>query len=230
MRRALSEVSPSDLLASCTLFSGLSKDDLDQLARHARRQQFDSGEFIFHAGDPGESLLGIIRGEVRISRPSADGSDIIIADFAKGEIFGEVALLDGGGRSADAIARTNCELLVLERRDFLPFLHRRPELAEALLRLLCGKLRLADERGSDFLFLELSARLAKALLWLCAPKPESSAGRTALTQGELAKVAGGTRPNVNRQLKEWERQGVIEQNKGWIIVKDRERLAREARA
>jgi CRP/FNR family cyclic AMP-dependent transcriptional regulator len=219
-------VQMAELLKRCDLFCDLDQSDLETLAGFARRQKFAAGTPIFHAGDAGESLMGILSGTVRILRPSAEGGEIIIADFGPGDLFGEIAVLDGSGRSADAVAVTNCEMIVLERRDLMPFLMRRPELSLALLKLICGKLRIADERSSDFLFLDLRSRLAKALLRLCVPPTNMDRlGKTSLTQGELARIVGGTRPNVNRQLKEWEREGVVEMKKGWIFVRDRERLA-----
>lgn len=214
------------LLGGCTLFRDLVEPDLRLLAERARRQRWSAGETIFSAGDSGESLLGVLAGVVRISRPAVDGGEIIMADFAKGDIFGEIAVLDGNGRSADAIALTNCEAIVLERRDLMPFLFSRPTFCVSLLKLLCGKLRVADERSSDFLFLDLPSRLAKSLLRLCAPSPSERGGsRTALRQGELARIVGGTRPRINRLLKEWERLGFLQLSKGWIIVLDRPRLS-----
>jgi CRP-like cAMP-binding protein len=212
------------VLRRCSLFGGLDRDDLLKLAGYSKRKKFGPGEPIFHAGDAGESLIGVVVGRVRISRTSSDGDSIIINDFGPGELIGEIALLDGGGRSADASALTNCDLIVLERREFLPSLRERPALCIDLLKTLCAKVRLADERSSDFLFLDLSARLAKALLRLCPSDVPGRPGRTALSQGELAKIVGATRPNVNRQIKEWERGGIIELSKGWIVVRSRDDL------
>ena len=113
----------ADLLKRCDLFCDLDGTELLTLASFARRQSHAAGTPIFHAGDPGESLMGILTGTVRILRPSAEGGEIIIADFGPGDLFGEIAVLDGNGRSADAIALTTCELIVLERRDLLAFLH-----------------------------------------------------------------------------------------------------------
>ena len=218
-------VEAKELLKTCSLFSDLSDADLASLASHMARRNFEAGKAIFYAGDTGDSLFGIIAGEVRISRPAADGSELIIVDFDRGHTFGELSLLDGGLRSADAVAITNCDLLVLARRNLIPFMRQRPELCLSLLKLVSEKLRIADERSSDFMFLGLSARLAKCLLRLCVPSGAGNRpGRTSLTQGELARIVGGTRPNVNRQLKEWERRGNIEMSKGWIIVRDRASL------
>lgn len=213
------------LLKECALFGDLAEPDLVLLAERATRQRWRAGETIFCAGDAGESLMGVLSGVVRISRPTIDGGEIIMADFAKGEIFGEIAVLDGNGRSADAVALTNCELIVLERRDLMPFLLQRPALSLSLLKLLCGKLRVADERSSDFLFLDLPTRLAKALLRLCVPTRPDDGGRTSLKQGEVARIVGGTRPRINRLLKEWERAGFLTLSKGWIVLNDRGRIA-----
>ena len=219
------------LLRSCDLFCDLDETDMRLIASRASRRRYSAGTTIFLAGDPGESLMGILSGTVRITRPSADGDEIIIADFTDGQLFGEIAVLDGGGRSADATALTNTELIVLERRDLLPFLRQRPDFSLGLLKLICGKLRIADERSSDFLFVDLTGRLAKALLRLCIPSASGNRpGKTALTQGEIARIIGSTRPNVNRQLKAWERDGIVEMNKGWIVVRDRERLQSESGA
>lgn len=217
------------LLGHCHLFRDLEAPDLVALGAYARRRRAAAGDLIFRASDPGESLMVIASGVVRISRTAANGDDLIIADLEPGDVFGEIALLDGGGRSADASAVTNAELIVLERRDFIAFLIDRPLLAIGLLTLLCSKLRLADERASDFLFLELSDRLAKALLAHSAPRGENAekARKISLTQGELGKLIGASRSKVNRQLKDWQRQGLIEISKGWIVV-DRVRLARLA--
>ncbi|MGD9740751.1 MAG: Crp/Fnr family transcriptional regulator [Bauldia sp.] len=196
------------------------------MARHVTRRRYAAHAPIFHAGDDGESLMGVLSGSVRISRPTADGEDIILADFGPGEVFGEIAVLDGRGRSADATATLNTELFILERRDLLGFLRERPELYVNLLSLLCAKIRIADERTSDLVFLDLRGRLAKALL---ARTADGGTNRTSLTQSDLARVIGGTRSNVNRQLKAWERDGLIRQDKGWIVVVDRMGLGAEAR-
>lgn len=214
------------LLRNCALFRDIDPGALDGLAKHATRRRYAANTPIFHAGDEGESLMGVLSGTVRISRPTAEGEDIILADFGPGEVFGEIAVLDGRGRSADATAILNTELFILERRDLLAFLRERPELYANLLALLCGKLRLADERTSDLVFLDLRGRLAKALL---ARTAEGGPTRIALTQTDLARVIGGTRSNVNRQLKAWERDGLIRQDKGWIVVLDRNGLGAEAR-
>lgn len=215
------------LLKSCALFRDLEDDGLRDLAARATWRRYEAGRAIFHMGDPGESLMGIAAGTVRIARTTAQGDEIILADFAAGDVFGEIALLDGKGRSANATAITNCTLLVLSRGDLLSFLGTRPKLAASIIRLLCDKLRSADDRSSDLVFLSLGGRLAKAILARAVASPAHPGGRVSLSQSELATMIGATRPNVNRQLKAWERSGVVAMNRGWITVLDREALASE---
>jgi CRP-like cAMP-binding protein len=215
------------LLGKCALFRDLDHADRLALATRSTRRNYAPGDAVFITGDPGESLMGILQGHVRISRPTVDGGQLIIADFGPGEVFGEIAILDGQGRSADATALTNCEMVVVERRELIALLERRPAFALSLLSLVAGKLRQADQRSSDFLFLDLSARLAKALLARAGDgKALPAAGaKLSLTQGELALIVGGTRPNVNRLLKEWQRSGLIDQRKGWIVIVQPAQLA-----
>ncbi|MGV8838950.1 MAG: Crp/Fnr family transcriptional regulator [Bauldia sp.] len=218
------------LLKSSVLFRDLDEAGLRELAAHAAWRRYAAGQAIFHMGDPGESLMGIATGTVRITRTTAQGDEIILADFVPGDVFGEIALLDGQGRSANATAIANCTLLVLSRGDLLVFLGTRPKLAVSIIRLLCGKLRTADDRSADLVFLSLGGRLAKAVLARAVGSPAFPGGRISLSQSELATMIGATRPNVNRQLKAWEREGIVAMNRGWITVVDREALKAEAMA
>lgn len=216
------------VLKSSVLFSDLDEADIVELRERASLRRYGAGETIFHMGDPGESLMGIVSGTVRIARITAEGNELVLADFDTGDVFGEIALLDGRGRSATATAISNCTLVCLSRTDFLAFLRSRPEVAASIIRLLCGKLRTADDRASDLIFLSLGGRLAKAILARAVPSPAHPGGRVSLSQSELATMIGATRSNVNRQLKAWERAGIVAMARGWIVVLDRAALAAEA--
>lgn len=216
------------VLKGSVLFSELDEADIVELTERASLRRYAAGEAIFHMGDAGESLMGIVTGSVRIARITADGDELVLADFDTGDVFGEIALLDGRGRSATATAITKCTLVCLSRPDFLAFLRSRPEIAASIIRLLCGKLRAADDRSSDLVFLSLGGRLAKTILARAVPSLANPGGRVALSQSELATMIGATRSNVNRQLKAWERAGVVSMMRGWIVVLDRAALATEA--
>ncbi len=215
---------PASILDRCALFQSLGTADRLELLAHAHRRKYAAGEPIFHVASPGDSMMAILLGTVRISLPTVTGKDIILADMPAGEVFGEIALLDGRGRSADAAALTKVELLVIERRHALQFLKRHPELCLRMLELVCAKLRISDERMSDIAFYDLGARLAKVILKRLPPHGAGRA-RLSLSQGELARMISGTREAVNRELRAWQKRGIVGLADGWIVVERRADLA-----
>ena len=141
MATAFASQEIAQLLSKSLLFGALDDDARRELAGHAHRRSFDTGEPIFHVGAPGQSMMVILNGTVRVSLPGPRGKGVILADLPAGELLGEVALLDGKERSADATALTKCELVVLERRDVIAFLEKRPCMCLKLLELMCARLR-----------------------------------------------------------------------------------------
>jgi CRP-like cAMP-binding protein len=210
------------LLDKCVLFKALNEQERRDLAAHARSRTFAPNELIFHTGEPGSSMMGVMVGTVRISLPGSKGKNLILADLLAGEFFGEIALLDGNPRSASATALTKCELLVLERRDFLPFLERTPTACLNIMQLFCKRLRRTDERMSEIAFFDLSARLARTLLRY--PALGHGPPKISLSQEELAEMVGGTRENVNRCLREWQRRGILQLKNRWTIILNPELL------
>jgi CRP-like cAMP-binding protein len=213
------------ILGKSLLFGALDQEARRELASRAHLRSFEVGEPIFHAGDPGHSMMVILTGSVRVSLPGPKGKTVILADLAAGDLLGEVALLDGKERSADASALTRCELLVIERRDVVAFLEKRPDVCLKLLGLLCARLRKSDQRMTDIAFFELSTRLAKVLLLRTAAPPRPSAKvKLSLSQTELAGMINGTRENVNRCLRNWQRQGIVDMSERWITILQRDEL------
>jgi CRP/FNR family transcriptional regulator, cyclic AMP receptor protein len=215
-----------DLLEQCLVFRALDENAQVKLLTRACRRSFESRETICRMGAPGQSMMVILKGTVRVSLPEPSGKTIILADLQRGDVLGEVALFDGGERSADATALTNCDLLILERRDVLPFLEQNPEACLRLLKLLCARLRRSNERMSDIGFRDLPTRLAKILLERSSPSRDQGhiAGRLADSQSELANMIGSTRENVNRSLRDMRRRGILDLRDGRIIVLQREAL------
>lgn len=210
----------SKLLGKCQLFSSIDIAALKDLAARAYRQRFTAGEQIFHIGSPGQSLMAVCSGTVRITFPSTTGKEIILSDLTDGEVFGEMSLLDGHDRSADAVALTNCELLILERRDLVPFLENNPHICLKLLNVLCGRLRRANELMADIAFYDLPMRLAKMILRLATgsvnvTEPNMKT-KLSCSQLELANMIGASRENVNRCLNDWQRRGIVNLEDGWI--------------
>jgi CRP-like cAMP-binding protein len=219
-------MNPSDrgrkLLETCALFASLDEKARRDITLYAKPRSYTTGEAICRLGDRGDSMMAVVVGTARVSLPTAKGKEAILADLRPGELFGEIALLDGKPRSANVTAHTNCELMVLERRDLLPFLERNPAACMKLMEMLCARIRRSDERMADVAFFNLPVRLAKTLLNY---EPQVRAGmKLSLSQSELAEMAGGTREKVNRCLREWQRQGIIELKNRWTIIRKPEVL------
>lgn len=210
------------LLEKSKLFGGLDENARREIVAHAKLRSCTAGEPICRLDDQGDSMMAVVVGTVRISLPALKGREIILADLQSGELFGEIALLDGKPRSANATALTNCELMVLERRDVMPFLERNPSACIRLMEILCSRIRRSDERMSDIAFFDLPVRLAKTLLNYLATRP--GVMKLSLTQTELAAMVGGTRENVNRCLREWQRRGILELKDRWTIIRKPEAL------
>jgi len=217
-----------NLLRDHFLFREFTPSELDELLAYARIERFRAHETVLLKGSPGTGMMAVIKGEIRISGPGADGREVIFNVLGPGDIFGEVALLDGGERSADATAATDSEVLVIERRNFLPFLERHPPVATKLLIALCAKLRRTTEQVEDLALLDLPARLAKKLLSLARTHGRQTerglAVETTLSQGDLAKSLATSRESVNKQLARWQRDGIIRVVEGAITLLDREAL------
>ena len=212
------------LLQNHYLFGKLTDEEIGELLTHARIERYRAGSEIFAKGMPGQSMMGVLRGLVRISAPSPEGNQIVLNMIKAGEIFGEIALIDGGERTADASALTDCELVVVYRRDFMPLLHRRPDICILLLEIVCGRLRQTSEQVEDVLFADLGCRLAKALLRLArepgAPGGQPSGPVLHITQRQLGGMVGGARESVNRHLKAWQKAGLVRLGKGTISISD----------
>jgi CRP/FNR family transcriptional regulator, cyclic AMP receptor protein len=223
-------LSPSEkrrLFDGHSLFGRLPQADLDGLLLHARSEHFAAGRLIFSKGSPGRSMMAIISGSVRISTPSPAGPEIVLTILSAGEVFGEIALIDGADRTADATAITDCDLLVLDHRDFIPFLERRADLCILLLKLFCQRLRQTDQQFEDAMFGRLDGRIAMTLVRLAhgAPPPVGKdCIALRITQQELAGMVGAARESVNKQLHVWQKEGVLRLGKRLIEIPDLDRL------
>ena len=216
------------ILRNHELFRELSADELDQLIAVARIEEVRAKTPIFHKGSPGEAMMAVVTGEVKISALAADGREIVLAMMREGEVFGEIALLDGCERTADATAVTNCSLLVVHRRDFLPFLVAHPQIAVRLLRVVCRRLRRTTEQVEDLLFLNLPSRLAKKLLNLSGVdeemRPRDRKPIIRQSQREIGNLVGLSRESINKQLSRWQKEGVLTLRDGMIVLDDLESL------
>ena len=217
------------LLRRSPLFERLADSELDAMLAHASVARHSTGDMILAKGDPGNSMMAVLKGSVMISSPSPDGRQMVLSLMREGDVFGEIALLDGKERTADVTAVTDCELLVVPRRSLLTLLDRRPELSIGLLVVLCERLRRTNEQVADLAFLDLETRIAKVLLRLV----EENGGEGArakpiavkISQRQLGELVGGSRESVNKHLHDWKGAGLIAIEKGAIVIRDIEGLA-----
>jgi CRP/FNR family cyclic AMP-dependent transcriptional regulator len=201
-------------LQQSSLFDVFPVEHLVNLLATAHRRSFQVGAPIYHSGDPGSTMMIVVSGHVRLSLPSGNGKATIIADVGPSQVFGEVSMFDGRGRYTDATARSNVVLLAFERSDLLEALNRFPEGYARLLAILCRKLRLAEERISEIGAAPLTARLAKAILR--HHEEGKTAAHITVSQSDLAGLVSSSREAVNRQLAEWQKQGLIKVANGSI--------------
>jgi CRP/FNR family transcriptional regulator, cyclic AMP receptor protein len=223
-----------DSLSTIPFFAGLDPDALGRVAAGTRARRFRRGEVIFHLGDPGDALFIIVSGEVKISLPSEDGDEAILVRLARGDVFGELALLDGAPRSATATALTAVETVVLPRDRFRELIANEPVVRDALLASLAAELRRLTTHVEELHFLDITGRLAACLARLATDGgtalPDGAIQlKTSLTQGDLASMVGSTRQSVNKLLRQFTDDGYLRLERDAIVVTDLEGLARASR-
>lgn len=200
-------------------FRDLAPEALDQLCRYTKHTVLKRGATLFAKDNPGNSLYVVISGTVKISISSLDGRNAILNFVGPGELVGEMALLDGQPRSADATANTNCEIFVIDRRDFLPFVRSQPTLAMKFVELLCARLRQTSDQVEQLILQGLPGRLASALLGLNEKRKVDAEGSTiAITQQEIGEMVGMTRESINKQLGAWALRKWVRLEHGAIVV------------
>jgi CRP/FNR family cyclic AMP-dependent transcriptional regulator len=224
------------LLRSIPLFAGLSPQELAHVGALARVRQYAARVVVVSQGDPALALYAIVRGRLKVASCGPDGRDTVLGIMSEGEVFGEVALIDGGTRSATCTSIEPCELLVIERAQFLELLEQSPAIAVKLLHVLAGRLRRLSQRSEDAAFLDVPSRLARSLLDLATRFGEQRRAPASgiwitlkLSQQELGDLVGATRESVNKHLNEWTRQGYVTMQGGRMIISDIDSVRRIAR-
>ncbi|MGH1481233.1 MAG: Crp/Fnr family transcriptional regulator [Geminicoccales bacterium] len=216
------------MLAQHFLLAQLDDSALDSLLAVASERQFTNNQVIFQKGDPGTSMMAVLNGRVRIGAYSEDGREIILNMIEPGQLFGEIALLDGKERSADATAMGKTTLLVLDRRDFIPFLEQNPKIMIRLFDVLCDRVRQTSEMVESIAFLDFGARLAKLLLQMAENYGQQNDRglliNLRISQSDIGNLIASTRESVNRQLNAWVQDEIIALDQGKIVILDREML------
>jgi CRP-like cAMP-binding protein len=209
-------------LAKHFLFGQLTKTELDQILALGVERRYTKGQVIFQQSEEGGSMMIVLRGQIKISVFSEDGKELILDIVPTGGCIGEIALLDGKGRTADATSLGDCILFIIHRRDFIPFLERHPQVAIRLLSILSERMRYADELVENIVFLNLPARLARLLLKLAGTYGvETGHGmhiNLKLSQQDMGNLIATSRESVNRQLRLWQEEGLISRESQHIIL------------
>jgi CRP/FNR family transcriptional regulator len=209
------------LLARVPLFAELSEDELERIGAVAVPRSFPRGVRVFHEGDDSDACYIVRSGDLRVTREHSDGRAIALATLAPGDIFGELAMLDGGARSASVETLADSELLALPAGDVRRLLAKHPDIAVKLIVALVRRLRETNERVARQSFQTVPSRVAGVLAQLIAEEamPEGREGVTVrMTQADLAQLAGTSRESVSRFLATLERAGVVAVGRGRVTV------------
>jgi CRP-like cAMP-binding protein len=219
-----------ELLKNVSFFAGLSEQELNSLAQCLARRTFGRGVIIFHKDSPGRTLYIIESGKVRIFVLSESGREISVNIYGPGDVFGELALLDGRPRSAGAMVVEKATVLTLHRDDFVWHLQEYPGMARSIIEVLAARLRYTTTYAESLAFQDVYSRVADRLLELADRYGVEQGGATQidlqLTQSELASWVAATREHVNRVLGAFRDQGLIRIEGQRIIVLDRPKLER----
>jgi CRP-like cAMP-binding protein len=194
-----------ELLGKTALFGTLADVDRAAIAGRMRRVQFDGDQMIFSRGDPGRDIYLVLEGRIRLSILSSDGRELSFAHAGPGSIFGEIATLDGGERTAGATAISRVSAMALPQRAMMELIENNPKVALAAIRFLCTRLRETDQRLEAIALHRIEVRLARLLLSALKLQSPSAEGEEVpldlrTSQGELALLIGASRPKVNIAL------------------------------
>jgi len=230
--RQMDHESRRRLLLSSPLFDALPREALDDILLQATERLVRRGQTVFQKGDTGSYMVAVLSGRIRISATSPEGREVTLNMIDAGEVFGEIALLDGKPRSADATALEDSTLMTVERRHFLPYLLSNNDLALRVIDGLCERLRDTSETLGNFAMLDLPGRLARKLLSLAAEYGSSADGGTRLdirlSHTDLGRFVGCSRETVNKQMRAWEEEGIVARDGGRITVRGANALRRIA--
>jgi len=220
-------------LQGIELFKSLAADDMKRLAAMLRRRTLKKGEVLFRKGDEGTTFYIVRTGIIKIVLPSRMGDEVAPAIFSEGDFFGEMALLDGMTRSADAVALEETEVLALNRRDFLAFLRNNEAAIQAVFSYLSMRLRKTDDLLEDAHFLNIPTRFARRLVDLTKKygrrrEDGSVEIELGLNQSDLASMVGATRESINKELRVLRDRGVVTMKGNRISIHNMERLERRA--
>ena len=206
----------SDLLATVPIFSALSANVLDELLSRMTKRSYQKNNMILMEDEFGDTFFIIASGSIKITRVSEDGREVILAMLGEGEFFGEMSLLDGETRSANAIAIEESKVLILKRHDFLLFLERFPKIAISLLTEMAGRIRKSDQQIESLSLSDAEHRIGITLIRMAEELGTIRQGKVEISnlpyQQDIANMAGTSRETVSRMMKILEEKGFIKRS------------------
>lgn len=211
------------LLGQTELFSEVAEDALRKVADKALVRTYKKGQLVFSEADAGDALFVVVEGLLKVFLTSEEGEELVLVTLRPPDVFGELALLDGGPRSASVEALEGSTLIALRRTDFLEVIREDPVMTETLLRSLGRLVRRLTQQASDLIFLDLHGRVAKLLLRFAGEAVGAANDGPVvldlnLTQTDIASMVGGSRQSVNKVLRAFERKGYVELQGRKILV------------
>jgi CRP/FNR family cyclic AMP-dependent transcriptional regulator len=221
-----------NLLSYIQLFEGMTPSQLDWVAQHAHRRNFEAGRNVMTIEQPGEAVYIILHGTVKIHIEQGE-RDVILAILGAGDMLGEMSLIDSVGRSASAVTLENTLMLWMDKTTFTYMLDNFPPVARNLVKILSARVRLSDQLIQALATLDVNGRVARQLLAFAEKYGREKDGvtqiRIALTQGDIADLVGASRKRVNQAMVLFKEQGLIDDEEGRIAIIDGEGLARYCR-
>lgn len=212
----------AEIIQSVPLFSNVAEEDLSELVASLQRVTHKKGSVIVSHEEPGTNLFILVDGKVKVVLYGASGREVILSLMKDGDFFGEMSLLDGEPRSANVVAMSDTELLVLERHDFIKWLTSHPAAVLGLLGELSKRLREADERIGSLALLDVYGRVARTFLDLGRKEGKRVADGILITerptQAEIAGLVGTSRETVSRAMSELSRRGYIRQQGRGVLL------------
>lgn len=216
------------VLKSGHWFRGLPDSLLQEIADLSVIRNYEAGQVIFERDEPGNYIYGIIAGSVRISTQSEEGRDLALNTMGAGDIGGEIAVLDGGVRTATGTAWSSTTVFVIHRDQLRELMLKRPEIALHMIEVLCERVRQTSQQVENAAFLSLPQRLARQLRVMVedaahgAQAGMSSPCRLDISQSELASFLNASRQGVNICLQGWQKEGYVSIGRGYVVVEDLE--------
>ena len=206
-----------EMLGRTALFGSLAETERRAVAQEMRESNFDASQVIFARGDPGRDIYLVTSGRVRLSILTSEGRELSFAHAEAGNIFGEIAVLDGGMRTADATAVTKVSSLTLSKAALMRIIETQPIVREGIIRFLCNRIREADQQLEGIALYPIEVRLARFFLTAARQKGPAKAGAKVvldlpISQSELALLIGASRPKVNAALALLQDSGAIERS------------------